>query len=187
MKISFTFAILSMVALTGFSCSEKSESSALVENATGESAAGGKVTNPVLPAVLHDSSGQSVDPADLSGKHVALYFSAHWCPPCRAFTPTLVKFRNEHADDDFEVVFVSLDNSEEEKETYIREMDMKWLNIPGAASPEAQELAGRFNIQGIPSLVVLSPDGAVVTVNGQEDVMTSPETALSKWKGIKTS
>jgi nucleoredoxin len=25
-------------------------------------------------------------------KVVAFYFSAHWCPPCRAFTPVLKKF-----------------------------------------------------------------------------------------------
>ena len=24
----------------------------------------------------------------------AYYFSAHWCPPCRGFTPQLVKFYN---------------------------------------------------------------------------------------------
>lgn len=141
----------------------------------------------ILPKVLHDASGKDVDPATLKGKHVALYFSAHWCPPCRAFTPSLVKFRNEHADDDFEVVFVSLDNSQGEKETYIEEMNMKWLTVPGAGSKEAQELAGRFNVQGIPSLIVLAPDGTTVTENGREDVMTSPETALSKWKGKKTS
>ena len=25
-------------------------------------------------------------------KVVAFYFSAHWCPPCRGFTPVLKKF-----------------------------------------------------------------------------------------------
>jgi len=136
----------------------------------------------VLPSVLHNAEGKEVDPASLNGKTVALYFSAHWCPPCRAFTPALVKFRNENADKEFEIVFVSLDDSEEEKNTYIREMQMKWLTIPGAGSTEAQSLAQKFQIQGIPALIVLRPDGSVVTENGREDVMFAPDKALQKWK-----
>ena len=26
---------------------------------------------------------------------VGIYFSAHWCPPCRGFTPKLVEFFSE--------------------------------------------------------------------------------------------
>ena len=26
---------------------------------------------------------------------IALYFSAHWCPPCKAFTPVLAEFYNQ--------------------------------------------------------------------------------------------
>ena len=47
-------------------------------------------------------SGQTLVKADgskvqastaLTGKNViCLYFSAHWCPPCRAFTPVLKDF-----------------------------------------------------------------------------------------------
>ncbi len=136
----------------------------------------------ILPAVLHDAEGKKVDPATLKDKHVGLYFSAHWCPPCRAFTPSLVKFRNEHADKDFEIVFVSLDNSEGEKKTYIREMEMKWLTVPGARSKDAQSLAERFQIRGIPALIIVAPDGSVVTANGREDVAMSPQNALRKWK-----
>lgn len=136
----------------------------------------------VLPAVLHNAKGEEVALESLKGKTVALYFSAHWCPPCRAFTPSLVKFRDAHADQDFEIVFVSLDNSEGEKKTYINEMDMKWLSVPGASSPEAQKLAQKFQIQGIPSLIVLGPDGSVITESGREDVMIAPDKALRKWK-----
>ncbi len=136
----------------------------------------------LLPAVLHDASGNEVKTETLRDKFVGLYFSAHWCPPCRAFTPGLVKFRDEHADKDFEIVFVSLDNSEREKRKYIKQMDMKWLSIPGAQSKEADSLAQQFEIRGIPSLIILAPDGSVVTPHGREDVMMSSETALSKWK-----
>ncbi len=136
----------------------------------------------LLPAKLEDAKGKKVDTSTLAGKHVALYFSAHWCPPCRAFTPSLVKFRDEHADQDFEIVFVSLDNSEREKKSYIRETEMKWLSVSGARSKEGQALAERFQIRGIPALVVLAPDGSVVAQNGRNDVMQSPETALRKWK-----
>lgn len=39
-----------------------------------------------------DGSSLSADAA-LVGKDVILvYFSAHWCPPCRAFTPVLKDF-----------------------------------------------------------------------------------------------
>lgn len=136
----------------------------------------------LLPAKLQDASGKPVEASSLKGKTVALYFSAHWCPPCRAFTPSLVKFRDAHADQDFEIVFVSLDNSEGEKKAYIKEMDMKWLTVPGAQSKEARQLAERFEIRGIPALIVLAPDGNVVTASGREDVMLSPDTALEKWK-----
>lgn len=139
------------------------------------------VTN-LLPAVLHDAAGQEVDPAALKGKVVGLYFSAHWCPPCRAFTPSLVKFRNEHAAENFEIVFVSLDKTAGDKAKYIKQMDMKWLTIPGASTKTVDALAQQFNISSIPALIILSPDGALITAQGREDVMMSSETALEKWK-----
>jgi nucleoredoxin len=139
------------------------------------------VTN-LLPAVLHDAEGKEIDAASLKGKHVGLYFSAHWCPPCRAFTPILVKFRDENTEKDFEIVFVSLDKSLGDKKKYIEQMEMKWPSIPGAGSKTADSLAQQFEISGIPALIILAPDGSVVTPQGREDVMMSSETALSKWK-----
>ena len=49
-------------------------------------------------------------------QYVGIYFSAHWCPPCRGFTPALVSFYNSlkrsraaAAEPELEVVFVSGD------------------------------------------------------------------------------
>ena len=54
----------------------------------------------LLGPTLVRKSGASVPLAEaLAGKKfVAVYFSAHWCPPCRAFTPVLSKFFTENAD-----------------------------------------------------------------------------------------
>lgn len=136
----------------------------------------------LLPAVLHDAAGKEIDSSSLKGKYVGLYFSAHWCPPCRAFTPSLVKFRNENAEKNFEIVFVSLDKSTGDKKRYIKDTEMKWPSIPGASSKTADSLAQQFSIESIPTLVILAPDGSVVTAQGRDDVMMSYETALLRWK-----
>lgn len=47
-----------------------------------------------FPSDLIDASGKKVDATTLNGKVVGFYFSAHWCGPCRLFTPELVKFAN---------------------------------------------------------------------------------------------
>ena len=42
----------------------------------------------LLPAQVQTASGMQDSATVLDGKKaVALYFSAHWCPPCRGFTP----------------------------------------------------------------------------------------------------
>ena len=57
----------------------------------------------LFPGKLLDSDGKEVSKDVLSGKTVGIYFSAHWCPPCRTFTPSLVKFRDKNKKK-FEVV-----------------------------------------------------------------------------------
>ena len=56
----------------------------------------------------------ALDESDLAQKKIyGLYFSAHWCGPCRKFTPKLVEYYNkivgEHPE--FEIIFVSSDKS----------------------------------------------------------------------------
>src|SRR5438270_4822719 len=59
-------------------------------------------------------------------KLIGLYFSAHWCPPCRKFTPNLVAYYNKNvaAHPDFEILFVSNDKSPSAMEDYMREQQM---------------------------------------------------------------
>eukprot|EP01061_Rhynchopus_euleeides_P013829 TRINITY_DN24013_c0_g1_i2.p1 TRINITY_DN24013_c0_g1~~TRINITY_DN24013_c0_g1_i2.p1 ORF type:complete len:290 (+),score=104.82 TRINITY_DN24013_c0_g1_i2:81-872(+) len=97
----------------------------------------------------------------LQGKdYVLLYFSAHWCPPCRQFTPMLANFHiNESRDKSFEVVFISNDKSESQFDDYFE--SMPWTAVPFDSHFRgiAQQ---QYGAQGIPELVVLSKDGEII-------------------------
>lgn len=112
----------------------------------------------------------------LSGKSgVLVYFSAHWCPPCRGFTPKLAEFHTKHAAaKGFETVFVSSDKDTATFEEYHGEMP--WLALPYSNRQAKDSLSKKYKVQGIPSLVVLGPDGKVVTTNGRQKVMDNFDT-----------
>ena len=139
----------------------------------------------LLPENLLDSHGKEVSRNKLAGKTVGFYFSAHWCPPCRTFTPSLVKFRDDNKDD-FEIVFVSSDKSPQAQMGYMEETNMKWLTLPHRGKA-ANSLAGKYGVRGIPALIIVSPNGEIITKNGRGDVSGNPKGALAKWTKSETS
>merc|ERR1712099_200554 len=58
---------------------------------------------------------------------VLFYFSAHWCPPCRQFTPMLKDFYEEA--EGIEIVFVSSDRSPEDMISYMKESHGDWFGV----------------------------------------------------------
>ena len=80
---------------------------------------------------LVTASGEMVPSSVLAEKeNVLLYFSAKWCPPCRrTFTPSLVKFFNQHAarTTNFTVILVSSDKSASEMMKYMKGLQDEFL------------------------------------------------------------
>ncbi|MEM6883683.1 MAG: thioredoxin-like domain-containing protein [Verrucomicrobiota bacterium] len=119
-----------------------------------------------------------------SKKYVAFYYSAHWCPPCRAFTPKLSEFYDEMKEkhgDDFELVFVSSDQSEKKMQEY-----MEWgnMNFPALDFKDAQgKDIQAVSASGIPYLLVVDKDGKEVLGKGSEDWI-SPSGILSEFEKL---
>lgn len=134
----------------------------------------------LFPAKLLDNKGKEVSSSVLGDKIVGIYFSAQWCPPCRHFTPTLVNFRNSN-DKDFEVVFVSSDRSSEDQLKYMDKYGMKWYTLPHG-SKAANNLKKKFEVRGIPALVIVDSKGNTITKNGRGDVSKDPKTAIAEWR-----
>ena len=64
-------------------------------------------------------------------KFYAIYFSAHWCPPCRNFTPMLAQFYDEVNKDgakNLQIVFVTSDKDDAAFKGYYE--TMPWVAVP---------------------------------------------------------
>jgi nucleoredoxin len=141
---------------------------------------------------LVKSSGsrtQKVSQAELTSKeYYAIYYSAHWCPPCRGFTPKLVDFYNKASKqhDNFEIIFVSSDRSEKDMAAYMEEANMPWLALDFDTKKSSKDLT-KFASNGIPSLVLVDSDGNVLSDSyengkylGPTKVMNDLEKRLKK-------
>lgn len=137
---------------------------------------GKKVT---LPGELLDTDGNEVLLDELKGKYIGLYFSASWCGPCRAFTPKLVQFRDQNVEK-FEVILVGSDGSAKAQANYMKKYKMPWFALKNQ-SEEARRLSLSLDVEYIPYLIVLDPDGNVVTKNGKQDISRLGSEAFSSW------
>jgi len=124
----------------------------------------------LLGNTLQGQDGKTIDVAEaLKEKDcIGLYFSAHWCPPCRGFTPQLAELYKELTGSkgkNFEIVFVSSDKDDEQFKSYFNEMP--WLALPFSDRDRKQSLSSKFKVGGIPTLVLLNADGTVITTKGR--------------------
>ena len=114
------------------------------------------------PIMTHDN-GKLVTVDDLRKMDAfALYFSAHWCPPCRAFTPRLATIykKLKAQQPNVEIIFCSNDNTEEDFAEY-------WSEQPWAAIPlgdeRVRDLSEIVGLESIPTLVTVKGDGTVIS------------------------
>jgi len=132
-------------------------------------------TASVLPPTLEKADGTTVAVEELNGKIVVLFFSSEWCPACKRFLPTL-KTLYETAEEEgkpLEIVYVSSDRSAQQKTQYFKSHG-GWLSVAFDDEPARNALKARYGCfagaesgsfpgtkrrAGIPSIVVIGPNG----------------------------
>merc|ERR1711907_1658 len=101
----------------------------------------------------------------LGGKsHIMVYFSAHWCPPCRGYTPELsAAYGSSTKQDTTAIAFVSSDQDEAGFNDYYGEMT--FFALPYGARDKKQMLSEKYGVRGIPTLVLLDGEGNLIESN----------------------
>lgn len=96
------------------------------------------------PEPLQVSHGETIKLEDylVTGKTTVIDFYSHYCPPCMALAPLLVKLHQSRSD----LAVVEVD-----------------INRPGVSGIDwASPVAGQYKLESIPSLLIYGPDGTVI-------------------------
>jgi nucleoredoxin len=137
-----------------------------------------------LGTKLLSSKGELTAESALAAPVLAIYFSAHWCPPCRSFTPVLANLYKKWnaSNKEIEVIFVSRDRDEASFAEYFKEMP--WLAIPFNEKTIIDQLRQKYKVSGIPMLVVVNNKGDVLEVRARDIVEDEEEGPLTKFKAL---
>jgi nucleoredoxin len=148
--------------------------------------------SPIYPSLsgdlvsLQGGKVKKFDAAPLSqAKYFAIYYSAEWCPPCRAFTPDLVKWyeKTKPENPQFELIFVSSDRSEADMEKYITGDKMPWPALDFGKKRSNRTLT-QYAGNGIPCLVFVDAQGKVLSHSYQGQTYVGPRKVLAEMDKI---
>jgi len=109
--------------------------------------------------VLKDEHNLPVKLADYKGKVVIVNFWATWCGPCKVEIPDFVKLYAEYKDKGLVIVGVSVDDSPEQLQAFMREYKMNYPVVQ--MRPEVEDAWGPF--YGYPTSFIVARDGSICT------------------------
>lgn len=109
--------------------------------------------------------GSMVSLSQFRGKYVLIDFWASWCGPCIKEMPYVKQVYDKHnSSGKLQVIGVSTDSNEGKWRSKVAELglDKKYLQLIDLGGKSVMK---SYDFQGIPYLVVISPDGKILEIN----------------------
>lgn len=107
------------------------------------------------------NSSEKISLVDLKGKYVLIDFWASWCGPCRMENPNVKRVYEKFSKNQFEIISVSIDQSQEAWKMAIEKDGLPWLHVIDSE----METAERYGVRGIPFTVLVDKEGKIVAMN----------------------
>lgn len=125
---------------------------------------------------LPTDKGTSVSLADYRGKYVLIDFWASWCAPCRGSFPAIAKLYRQYHSARFDIIGVSLDRSEAAWRKAVKEESVPWTQV----LDQKGTVASNYAVSAIPHLVLISPDGKIISTYNKADLNEELDNLLQK-------
>ena len=103
-----------------------------------------------------DQEGQ-INLKDYAGQPVVLNFWATWCGPCKVEIPAFVELYDQYKDKGLVIVGVSVDDSPEQLQSFMKEFRMNYPVLQ--MTPEIETAFGPF--YGYPTSFFIARDGTI--------------------------
>lgn len=146
---------LLFLVIGGFAHSAASASKDLFADLRISRVAGGAQA---VPFDLKALDGETLRSQDLAGKVVLLNFWATWCRPCKEEMPSLARLQQQLDPQRFRVVTVTADMHPHGIKQFLAQLG---IGLP-VLFDEDQEVSRMFMVRGLPTTVLLAPDGTQV-------------------------
>ncbi|XP_070839953.1 nucleoredoxin-like protein 1 [Chaetodon trifascialis] len=124
----------------------------------------------------------------LQNRILMLFFASAACESCQQFAPTLADFFRQLTDESYVdrsaqlvLMYISLDQSEEQQESFLKELPKKCLFLP-YEDPYRRELEAMFNVEELPTVVVLRPDCSILIPNAVKEILSLGPDCYRNWQ-----
>ena len=134
-----------------------------------------KIQNSLVPGAKFpdfnekDIEGKSLSVANYKGKVVLVDFWATWCGPCVGELPNVIKTYEKHHKDGFEIIGISLDQSESKLKNFIKEKNVTWQQYFDGKG-WGNKLGAKYGVNSIPATYLLDGEGKIIAkdIRGEE-------------------
>lgn len=113
---------------------------------------------------------------------IGIYFASPECSACGAFTPLLIDAYDQIREDgrSFDVVLVTVGISAASQSEYMVDSGMPWLAV-SAQGKKPSDLAQRFLVRWVPTLIIIDDDLNVISFSGREELTQGGPGVYDAW------
>lgn len=114
-------------------------------------------------------SGEQRDLKEYIGKSKILVIDvwASWCAPCRREIPYLKKVYETYKNKGLNVLSVSLDESEDNWKSAVKQMDMPWSQLRIEPEEKQNAFMKDYLIHRLPHLIIINEEGKIVCTGSE--------------------
>lgn len=101
------------------------------------------------------------------GNYVLMDMWASWCGPCKGEIPNLARLHNQYKDKGLTVIGLFVWDKQENLKKAMESEGITWPQIVDEESKSTQ----MYGVDGIPHIILFSPDGTILKRNLRGDAM----------------